>query len=337
MDKTFSINNQEVLPGQRKTIELVLARLYDFTELTLPIHIIRGKTDGPTLFLSGAIHGDELVGPAIIKQIIHDRRLRSISGTLVAVPIVNVFGFNNKSRYLPDRRDLNRCFPGSETGSLASRIAHLFMKEVVEKCQYGIDYHSGAIHRSNLPQVRTVAEHPENRKLAEAFGAPVILDSKLREGSIRQAAAGIGIRVVLFEGGEALRLDEKVIKLGVNGAFSVMGKIGMLPESSNLPERQAYFAKSNYWIRAAQSGMIRFKKGLGSRVKTGSTLGTISDTFGQHSVKITSPTSGIIIGQTKLPLVNKGDALFHIATFEDSEMVRELEETLSDDVLFSTP
>jgi hypothetical protein len=317
-------------PGESKTIELQVGRLYDYTALTLPLHVIRGKEDGPTLFVSGAVHGDELVGVAIVKRIVQSKRLKKLRGTLIALPIVNVYGFNTLSRYLPDRRDLNRSFPGSKKGSLASRIAALFMNEIVKKSQYGIDFHSGALHRSNLPQIRTQLDDPKNKELAEAFGVPVILDSKLRDGSLREAAADLGVKMLLFEGGEALRLDDRMVRLGARGAMTVMEKIGMLPPMKRKETPPSYVARSSYWVRAPQAGMIRYEKGLGSKVKAGATLGTISDAFGENEGKVTAPVEGIIIGQLHLPLVNQGDALYHIATFEHPDIVRELAEDLSD-------
>lgn len=326
----MEIGNEQIHLGEKKAIELHLGRLYDYTELTMPVEVIRGKEPGPTIFVSGALHGDELIGAAIVKNLLNDKRLKELKGTLIAIPIVNVFGFNTRSRYLPDRRDLNRCFPGSAQGSLGARIASLLIQEVVKKCQYGIDFHSGAIHRENLPQIRTCFECGPNKELAEAFGAPVVLNSKLREGSLRAIAAELGVQVLVFEGGEALRVNERVLKVGLAGAISVMETVGMLPKSNRKKSTQTYIANSSYWVRAPQAGMIQLSKTLGSKVKGGTTLGKITDAFGRNVSKVTAPSEGVIIGIAKLPLVNKGDALFHIATFEDSDIVRELAAELND-------
>ncbi len=326
----FEIGGIPISPGQKQTIDLHMGRLYDYTELTMPVEVFRGVEPGPSLFISAAIHGDELVGTAIVKKIINDKRLKKLRGTLIAIPIVNVYGFNTLSRYLPDRRDLNRCFPGTPKGSLGSHIAHLFTNEVIHKCQYGIDFHSGAIHRSNLPQIRTCFDFDSDKDLAEAFGAPVVLNSKIREGSLRETAANLGVQTLLFEGGEALRLNEGVIRFGVNGAFAIMEKIGMLPPGSHKPVSRSYMAHSSYWVRASQSGMISLNRNLGSKVSEGTLLGKITDSFGRNLEKLQSPSEGIVIGVSKLPLVNKGDALFHIATFEDSDLVRKLASELND-------
>ncbi|MFW7379911.1 MAG: succinylglutamate desuccinylase/aspartoacylase family protein [Oligoflexus sp.] len=315
-----------VKAGQSTDIYIELARLYDFTELSMPLRVVRGHKPGPTMFVSGAIHGDEIIGPEIIRRLLHDRHLKDLHGTLIAVPIVNVFGYNRMSRYLPDRRDLNRSFPGSPTGSLAARVAHLFFDEVVRKCQYGIDIHSAAIHRSNLPQIRACLDHPETERLARAFGVPVIINAKVRDGSLREAAEDIGQSVLLFEGGEGLRTDESIVRKAVNGILSVMQSVGMLPDrvslnNSHTPE--AFIAKSSYWVRAPESGALRFYKNLGTKVPKGARLGVITDVFGGRKSVVRSPSSGIVIGRMNLPLVNKGDALFHIATFEDVERVFE--------------
>ncbi|SMF53638.1 succinylglutamate desuccinylase/aspartoacylase family protein [Pseudobacteriovorax antillogorgiicola] len=330
MSDNFEIGGIAVPIGQRKAIDLHLGRLYDYTELTLPVEVIRGVEPGPTFFISGAVHGDELIGTAIVKKIINDKRVKKLKGTLLAIPIVNVFGFNNLSRYLPDRRDLNRCFPGTSKGSLGSTIANLFTNEILKKCQYGIDFHSGAIHRSNLPQIRISFERDSDKDLAEAFGAPVVLNSKLRDGSLRDTASDHGVQTLLFEGGEALRLNEGVIRFGVNGAFAIMEKIGMLPPGSHRPVSRSYVAHSSYWVRAPSAGMIRLTRNLGSKVREGTLLGQLTDAFGHTVRKVIAPSEGVVIGISKLPLVNKGDALFHIATFEDSDLVRRLASELND-------
>lgn len=332
MQENLKIGQFQIPKGSRQRIELGLARLYDFTELSLPVEVIRGKEDGPTFLVSGAIHGDEIVGAAIIKRLIRSKRLKHLKGTLIAIPILNVFGFNNKSRYFPDRRDLNRSFPGSKNGSLASRVAHLFVNEIVKKCDYGIDFHSGAIHRVNLPQIRMSLDSEEDNELAKSFGVPVVIDSRVRDGSLRACAKDMGLKMLLFEGGEALRIEERVVKIGVRGALSVMEKVGMLPPVHHSEDtmQKTYFANSSTWVRAPQSGMIRFTKKLGSHVEEGSPMGVISDAFGQHSVSILSPSDGVIIGQSQIPLVNKGDGVFHLATFKNDKHANELAEDLID-------
>jgi predicted deacylase len=240
---------------------------------------------------------------------------------------VNVFGFNRNLRYLPDRRDLNRTFPGSKNGSLASRIAHVFMKEIVMKCQYGIDLHTGSAHRFNLPQVRGCLDNPEVEKLAKAFGVPVILNSNMRDGSLRQAAFEKGINILLFEGGEALRYDEKIISSAENGIIAVMCEIGMIQKKSvrsRLPKsREVFRAESSHWVRAPISGSLQVKKKIGNKVNKDQILGIISNPFGTEKTYVKAKKTGIIIGITMMPLVSNGDALFHVATFDNVRAVAE--------------
>ncbi len=330
------IGGVSIPPGKRKQIEIPVAKLFDYTEMSIPVEVIRGKEDGPTLFISAAIHGDEINGVETIKRLLARRKtLSKIKGTIIAVPIVNIFGFNRNIRYLPDRRDLNRCFPGSETGSLAAQVAHIFMREIVSKSTHGIDLHTAAIHRTNLPQIRAFIDDKETKRLAMAFGVPVVINSDIRDGSLRQAAADMGIPILLFEGGEALRYEERVIKSSLRGILSVMQSIGMIEGekvSIKQQKKEVFIAKSSYWVRAPHSGSLRAKKYLGNRVEKDELLGVLSNPFGRDRVEVRAKRTGIVIGMAMLPLVNSGDALFHIATFEDSQEVEDRVE-LFDDIL----
>ncbi|MFM1896537.1 MAG: hypothetical protein RLZZ385_1611 [Pseudomonadota bacterium] len=321
------VGGTSVAPGKRKRIELEVAKLFDYTPMTIPVEVVRGREPGPVLFVSAAIHGDEINGVEVIKRLLARKRIGpKMCGSLIAVPIVNVFGFNNNSRYLPDRRDLNRSFPGSEKGSLAGQIAATFMGEIVRKCTHGIDLHTGAIHRSNLPQIRAQLDDPETDRLARAFGVPVVINASIRDGSLRQAAAELGIPMLLFEGGEALRYEERVIQTALQGILAVMESIGMIPASGLRRRRrpkEVFVARSSYWERAPHSGSLRARRGLGNLVRKGELLGELTDPYGDDKVAVIAQKTGIIIGMTQLPLVNNGDALFHIARFEDSEAVEE--------------
>jgi len=317
---TLEIGDCLVERGQTKYFDLVVGRLYDFTELSIPVCVVRSPTPGPVVFLSGAVHGDEIIGPEIIKRLLN-KKIKLKRGSLICIPIVNVFGFNNKSRYLPDRRDLNRCFPGTENGSLSSRLANIFLHQIVSKCHFGIDLHSAAVHRSNLPQIRACLDNNLTEKLASVFGAPVIINSKIRDGSIREAAEKQRVSVLVFEGGEALRHDESVIKHAIKGILRCLGHLNMT-EMTKIEKsaKPAFIAKSSYWIRAGQSGVVRYHKPLGSYVEAGKKIGTISDVFANHTSNIIVKKEGVIIGENRLPLVNQGDALFHIATFEEEDL-----------------
>lgn len=324
MAEDLVIGGNTIAPGERKRILLDVAKLYDFTDMNIPIEVVRGKKDGPVMFVSGAVHGDEINGVEIVRRLLIKKALQSIKGTLIAVPIVNVFGFNTNSRYLPDRRDLNRSFPGSQNGSLAAQLAHTFMTEIVKKCTHGIDLHCAAVNRVNLPQIRACLDDPITKEMAQAFNVPVVLHSTTRDGSLREATRELAIPTLLFEGGEALRFNEKTIKSGLNGVLSVMRQIGMLnPLKNKTVPHDVFIARSSHWIRAPHSGILALKVNLGVRVKKGKVLGVISDPFGREKHEVVARRTGIIIGMATMPLLNRGEAAFHIATFEDSNAVEE--------------
>lgn len=311
--KKFTIDGVEIKKGERKRINIAMGSIYDFTDVKMPVEVIRGKKDGPTLFVSSTIHGDEINGIEIVRRLLESNELQKIHGTLIAIPIVNIFGFNDRSRYLPDRRDLNRCFPGLKNGSLASQLAHKFMQEIVVKSDFGIDLHTGAFHRNNYQQIRANISDKKTLKLAKAFGAAVVLDSNVRDGSLRAAVSQINIPMILFEAGEVLRFDEKNIEIGVNGILNVMRKIGMIPKKPDKKEKEIFIALSSSWTRAPRSGIHIPHQALGKIVKKGEILGEITNPLGSHKTLVNAHESGIIIGMSVLPLVNSGDALFHIA------------------------
>jgi predicted deacylase len=312
--ETITIGGVSIAPGERRGVSLPAGMLHTHVPVEMPVWVINGRRAGPRLFISAAVHGDELNGIEIIRRI-RARPLTGLRGTLLLVPVVNVFGVLHHSRYLPDRRDLNRSFPGSERGSLAARLAHLFMSEIVDRCTHGIDLHTGALHRSNLPQIRAQLDDPETRALAIAFGAPVVLDSRLRDGSLREAAAERGIPTLMYEAGEALRFDEMAIRMGVAGIIEVMRQLGMLRRKSAPRSHPAnpVIADSSHWVRAPESGILRSALRLGQRVSAGELLGRVSDPFGTREFPVIATHSGIVIGCNSLPLVNEGDALFHVA------------------------
>lgn len=317
MSEPLVIQRRTVMPGSRVTLELPLAQLYTHTPLTLPVHVVHGRKDGPRLFISAAIHGDELNGVEIIRRLLRHASLKRLRGTLLAIPIVNVYGIIQHSRYLPDRRDLNRAFPGTESGSLAARLAHLFMSEIVAKCTHGIDLHTGAIHRSNLPQVRAKMEDPETAHLARTFGVPVVVNGEVRDGSLRGAAAQCGVHMLVYEAGEALRFDELSIRAGVQGIINVMRELGMLSARRHPRTGKPFVARTSAWVRAPVSGILRAIVPLGAHIKRNEILGYIADPFGEAEAEVTAPAGGIVIARTNIPLVHEGEALFHVARFED--------------------
>lgn len=313
---SIKVGTATVNAGERATVRLPVADLYTGTSLAMPVHVVCGRRDGPVLFVSAAIHGDELNGVEIIRRLLKRKALSSMRGTLLAVPIVNVHGFLDQSRYLPDRRDLNRSFPGSRKGSVAARMAHTFMHEIVDKADFGIDLHTGALNRANLPQIRGNLDDEQTLQLAKAFGAPVIVNSNVRDGSLRQCAADKGMPMLIYEAGEALRFDELSIRAGLRGTMNAMRHIGMLPLSRKTRPVSPVLADSTSWVRAPESGIVIPRVELGSRVTEGDVLAVIGDPVSDEEALVKAPFDGIIIGQSKLPLAHEGDALFNVAAFK---------------------
>jgi len=317
----FEIGGATVAPGTAATISLPVGRLYTQSQIEMVVRVVHGRRPGPVLFVSAAVHGDELNGVEIIRRLLRLQQLRRLRGTLVAVPVVNGFGLIDHSRYLPDRRDLNRSFPGSERGSLAARLARLFMTEVAARSTHGIDLHTGALHRSNLPQVRVHLGDDDAVALARAFGAPVVVNAPLRDGSLREAAGagnGRAVPVIVYEAGEALRFDEWAIKTGMRGVIAVMHHLGMLAPSvrPTRPVLEPLVSQRSFWVRASEAGILRTRVRLGDRVREGRLLGQVGDPLGETQVDVRAPGEGLVIGATNLPLVHEGDALYHLATLE---------------------
>ena len=286
----------------------------DHTPATLSVQAIHGRREGPVVFVSAAVHGDEIIGVEIVRRLAQSAALRRIAGTVLLIPIVNSFGFINNSRYLPDRRDLNRSFPGSANGSLTARLADLFLNEVVKRSQFGIDLHSAAVNRINLPQIRVNPKDDKALEIAQAFGAPVILQSNLRDGSLRYAASERGVPVLVYEAGEGLRFDEFAIRVGLKGVLRVLQHLGIVRMRGIKPsEVPTPVARKSSWLRAPEGGLLRALKTVGDTVKGGETVGLISDPFGERESKVVAATTGLIVGRTNLPVVNQGDALFHVA------------------------
>lgn len=316
LGKPITVGGVAIAPGKKQRLEIPVARLPTQTVLSLPITVINGTRSGPCLWLSAAIHGDEINGVEVIRQVLTQIKPRQLQGTLIAVPIVNIFGFIEQSRYLPDRRDLNRSFPGSPRGSLASRLANLFMREIVGHCTHGIDLHTASQHRINLPQIRGNFKDPETYRCAKAFGAPLLVHATTRDGSLRQAAAKRGIPVLLYEAGEALRFDAEAIHVGVTGVLRVMADLGMYNHAPPAQVDCSLEATTTTWVRAARGGILHIEVGLGQKVYKKQRLGFISDAFGETQTTIYAPKDGLIIGHTKNPLVNQGNGIFHLAILD---------------------
>ncbi len=334
----FEIAGETIAPGERRTLAIPVSRQLTGLSASLALQVLHGARPGPCVFVSAAIHGDELNGIAIIQKLARQLDPANMAGTLILAPAVNIYGLINHSRYLPDRRDLNRSFPGSARGSLAAQLAHAFLNHVISKCTLGIDLHTAAMHRYNLPQVRIAAGHPDLVELAMAFGAPVIIESPLRDGSMRELAHARGTSMLLFEAGEALRFDRLSIDIGAEGVERVLAHIGMIDADDGLtsvgiPAR----ANRSSWVRSPRGGITHRIRRSGDTVRAGEVLATVSGLFGEDAMELASPVDGVVIGHATLPVVNQGDALFHVAEVANLERAGDAIETITDAIRASEP
>lgn len=314
MAKSFQLGTETIRAGRRRQFELPVARLATGSWTGLPVEVVHGRRPGPRVWLSAAIHGDELNGIAITRRVLRRIDPKELAGTLIAVPIVNVFGFLSGSRYLPDRRDLNRSFPGSARGSMASRLAHLFMTTIVKDSTLGIDLHTGSDHRENLPQVRADLDHPLTLATARAFAPHVLLHAPVRDGSLRGAATRLGVPVLLYEGGQSHRYDMPAIERGVDGVLRVLAHLDMIDDAPPAdPAAELPVSRGSSWSRAGRSGLFELNVDLGASVQTGDVLGTIYDTIGTKHRVVRARVDGMVIGLRRQPLVNRGDAVVNVA------------------------
>jgi predicted deacylase len=328
----FVIGGRTVAAGERARLELPVANLYTSAPVVLPVVVVRGSQTGPTLFVSAALHGDEIIGVEIIRRLLRMPALAGLRGTVLAVPIVNTLAFLHQSRYLPDRRDLNRSFPGSKSGSVGARLAHLFLREIVDRSDYGVDLHTGAIHRPNLPQIRGDLANPESLRLCKAFGIPLLLNSEPTEGTLREYTTKKGIPVILYESAEALRFDETCIRIGVQGVLNVLYELDMLdrPKGTRKAALDPVIAQSATWARSPASGVLRAQVALGDVVRQDQVIGIVGDPLSENEMPISSPATGVVIGRLNLPLVHEGDAAFHIARVENPDAVAQEMERMRD-------
>lgn len=316
-NKSITMAEKEMKPGTKTTLLFSAPNINTQIKVDIPVHVFHGRYAGPKLFIIGTIHGDELNSIEIIRRIHKRINVKKLCGTLMTIPVANVYGLIMQSRYLPDRRDLNRSFPGSKSGSLAARLAHGIIEQVVSYCQYGIDLHTGALGRVNIPQLRVNLDTPGAKELALAFNTPVILNAKLRDGSLRQAASELNIPLLVYEGGEALRYNELCIRAGVQGIMNVLQYLKMQAKK-NIQTRKALISHTTRWVRAPVSGLVQpLNDVIAKSVKKGDLLAFIHDPLLINpSVEVRAPFDGIVIGQTLKPLVSQADALYHIASFK---------------------
>ncbi len=313
MQETIIINEQEIRPGESKTVILNSYELHTKTKLEIPVHVIHSGEKGPAVLLSAGMHGEETNGIEIIRKVISRDEVRALKcGTLIAIPVINVISFLYGSRDLPDGRDLNRCFPGSKKGSIGSRIAYDLMKHILPIIDFGIDFHTGGARINNYPQIRCVFDFPDNLELASRFSAPLIIDSTYREGTFRKEAAKKNKPVLVFEGGESMRFDYLAINEGVNGCLRLMNSYKMI--DFELPGNASVKIIDDTWVRANSSGLFHMNQSNGAHVLQGDLLGVIIDPFSESQDQILSPIDGYIVGINNMPVVNEGDALIHMGT-----------------------
>ncbi|MFT5079116.1 MAG: putative deacylase [Planctomycetota bacterium] len=321
------ILSEKIAPGQSKTINFSFAKLYTSTNVEIPIIVERAKEPGPTVLLTAGIHGDEINGVEIVRQIIANKINKPARGTIICIPILNIFGFLNASRAFPDGRDLNRVFPGTKTGSLASRVAYHFSKEILPFADYCFDFHTGGAQRFNASQIRIAPKQEALKNLANIFCAPFTVYSASIEKSYRATCEKMGIPVLLFEGGKSLESNKYIVKDGVDGVVRILSHLEMLNEKTVVPEKKAapvVISKSR-WVRAQKSGLLHVKIDCNKHVQKGEFLATITDPYGKMRIKVTAPNEGYIININQAPIVNQGDAIFHLSTVSTKEILNDQE------------
>lgn len=316
----LKISNITIQPGERINLALPTPQLYTCTPMYIPVHVIHGKKEGPVMLVCGSMHGDEINGVAITQRLLKLRLLKSIKGSLIVIPTLNIFGMISLTRNLPDRRDLEGSFPGHERGSFAARLAHLLTEEVFSKITHCIDLHTGEPHIHKFPQIKTSIDNPDSKELAHYFQAPVVIEGKKDEGLLWLQEQTPSIPTIIFETGEALRLNEHGIKIGVRGIVRVMRKLGMLSQTikgSKAPD--PIRARSERWVRAPSSGLCEIFYKIGTFVQKGASLATIADPFGtEQREEVTAPVDGIVIARNNLPILNEGEPILQIAEIQKS-------------------
>lgn len=315
-DNILTILDINIKPGESKEVSFDVAKLHTSSTVNVPIIIERSKKPGPTVLFTAGIHGDEVNGVEIVRQLIAKGINKPKCGTVICIPVINIFGFINLKREFPDGRDLNRSFPGSAEGSLASRVAHKLMHEIVPNVDYILDFHTGGSGRFNAPQVRIIRENKQLNDLAKIFGAPFVLYSRNLNKSFRNSCYKLGKPMLLFEGGKSFHIDDVVTNSGVNGAKRILHHLGMLSTKFKVskPKKDCVFINESRWQRANLSGMFKASIAISTKVKKGDVLGNITDPYGKLNHFVKAEKTGYIINVNESPIVYQGDALFHIST-----------------------
>jgi len=309
-------NGTEIPPGASVDVKLAVSESYSSMTLRIPIHVRRAEEDGPVIFVTAALHGDEINGTGAIRHLIMDDELQLDRGALVLIPVLNLLAFDRHSRYLPDRRDLNRSFPGSLSGSLARRMAHKIFTEIVSRCDYGIDLHTAAVRRTNYPTIRADLSSPEVKKLAEAFGSEVMMNGKGPRGSFRREACLAGCPVITMEGGEVWKVEPSIVESSIRGIKNVLRNFEMLSGDADNPGYQIVVERSK-WVRADRGGFLQFHVKPGDVIEADAALATNSTLLGRERSVLRAPFNAVVIGMTTLPAVSPGEAVCHLAELPD--------------------
>lgn len=316
VNNILTILDTKIYPGESKEIDFDVANLHTSSPVNVPIIIERAKKPGPIVLFTAGIHGDEVNGVEIVRQLIASGINKPKIGTIICIPVINIFGFINLKREFPDGRDLNRVFPGTIDGSLASRVAHKLVYDIIPCVDCIIDFHTGGSGRFNAPQIRISKENRHLNELAKVFAAPFVLYSKNLNKSFRNTCYKLGKAMLLFEGGKSFHIDESITEQGINGSKRVLKHLGMLHSDhrTSKPKKDTVFINESRWQRASHSGMFRATIPISSHVKKGDVLGYITDPYGKLNQAVKAPNSGYIINVNEAPIVYQGDALFHIST-----------------------
>ncbi|SHI52245.1 succinylglutamate desuccinylase/aspartoacylase family protein [Pseudozobellia thermophila] len=319
-NKNITIGGTTVKPGQNKRVQIAIDRLPTGTLIDIPVYVFNAKKPGPTVLIQAGLHGDEINGIEIVRRLLAEKHLHVVKGAVIAVPVLNIFGFIHFSRDVPDGKDVNRSFPGTKSGSLASRIAYHYTSEILPHIDMGIDLHTGGGQRHNYPQVRYTEEDPDSAHLAQVFNAPVSFPSSLIKGSFRNTAFKMNKPMVVFEAGESMRFDDYSISEGMRGILNVLGHFKMVPPlPQRQPERDTGIRLQNRkWLRAPTAGMFIPKVTNGSEITKGQTIGMVSDTFGRRTKKIKAPFDGLVFCINHQAVINQGEALFHVGERQPS-------------------
>ncbi len=324
-ERDIVILNERIALGESRTVDFSIAKLYTSTKVEIPIIVERSKIPGPTVLLTAAIHGDEINGVEIVRQLIARKINKPKRGTIICIPIVNIFGFLSGDRSYPDGRDLNRVFPGTKSGSLASRVAFHFTKKILPHADYCLDFHTGGASRFNAPQIRIKPGDERLLELAKIFNAPFTIYSNTIEKSYRSTCTKMGIPILLFEGGRSGESNKSIAKEGVDGIMRVLDHLDMLGKKYSVPKAvsKTVIIEKSKWIRAHRSGLLHVKIDCNKHVEKGEFLATITDPYGKMRFKVTAPNEGYIINVNQSPIVNQGDAIFHISTSNTADVDNE--------------